>query len=173
MMLYGLALLPSIVSKFFSNLFLNETLTLELLSKKLVVLLAIVTAYRIHTLSLICIDDITISSDSISIKIPRLIKTSGPNRIQPNLTLRFFQRKYKKKKSCHYFAMFRKLLLFVVFSPTINRWVEQTLASSGVGTSIFTSHSTRHASTSKVCDGGVNIESSKFDCEFFHLRTFL
>ncbi|KAJ8914059.1 hypothetical protein NQ315_017580 [Exocentrus adspersus] len=57
-----------------------ETLTLKALSKKLVTLLALITAHRAQTLSLTKIENISISDADISIKVPDLIKTSGVDR---------------------------------------------------------------------------------------------
>lgn len=72
---------PSVVLKYLlSNLHSNNTLSLELLTKKLVTLLALIN-----------IDNIDKNEDNINIKIPELIKTSAPNRPQPYLIIPFFR----------------------------------------------------------------------------------
>ncbi|KAI8441190.1 hypothetical protein MSG28_009421 [Choristoneura fumiferana] len=46
-----------------------------------------------------------------------------------------------------------------ITSQTISRWIKLTLNKSGIDTSIFTAHSTRHASTSAANRLGVNIDT--------------
>ena len=74
----------------------NFDISLENLSGKLATLLALVTAHRMQILSLINVSNIKISKERIEIKIPSLIKTSKPGRVQPNLILPF----YKNKNIC-------------------------------------------------------------------------
>lgn len=42
---------------------------------------------------------------------------------------------------------------------TISRWIEDVLAKSGLDTSIFSTYSTRHASTSLAAAKGVNLDT--------------
>ncbi|CAK1595989.1 unnamed protein product [Parnassius mnemosyne] len=69
----------------------NQNLPLEKISKKLVTLLALITAHRAQTLSKINIQNIRISLNEISIKVPDLIKTSRINSNQPTLVLPYFR----------------------------------------------------------------------------------
>lgn len=166
---------PEIVLNYLSDLYPNDTLSLELLTKKLVTLLALVTAHRVQTLSLITLDNITINQNNITIKIPDNIKTTAPGRLQPNLVLPFFR---ENNNICPattllcYIDVTKsirqncKTLIITVRKPyhaastaSIGRWIKQTLNNSGVDVSKFTAHSTRHASTSKASEGGVNIEA--------------
>lgn len=80
----------NIVLNYISNLYPNETLSLEILSKKLIALLALVTAHRVQTLSQIQLKNINISSNCISIMISKQIKTSRPDSYQPFLKLPFY-----------------------------------------------------------------------------------
>ena len=68
----------------------NADLTLEKLSMKLAILLALVTGHRIQTLTAIDIRNIQKIHGGISVKIPEQIKTSGINRPQPTLIIPFF-----------------------------------------------------------------------------------
>ena len=45
-----------------------------------------------------------------------------------------------------------------VTASTISRWIKDTLALSGIDTSIYKAHSTRSASTSRAVNAGVPIE---------------
>lgn len=46
----------------------------------------------------------------------------------------------------------------VVGSRSISRWIKETLTESGIDTTIFSAHSTRHAATLVVCRSGVYID---------------
>ncbi|XP_037301262.1 uncharacterized protein LOC115454479 isoform X1 [Manduca sexta] len=165
---------PSIVLDYLSSLYPNESLGLELITKKLVTLMALVTAHRIQTLSLICIDNITINDNNVTIKITELIKTSAPGRPQPNLILPFFKENCsicpattllcylnytaKLRQDCKKLIITTKKPFHAASTTSISRWIRQILSSSGIDTAKFTAYSTRHASTSKASEGGINIE---------------
>ena len=80
---------PSIILDYFANL-QNDDFSLEVLSKKLVALLAVVTGQMMQALSLIDIENIIIKHDLIELKIPKRIKTSRPDKRQPVLFLSFY-----------------------------------------------------------------------------------
>lgn len=163
------------VLNYVSSLYPNESLNLEMLSKKLIVLLALVTAHRVQTLSKIQLNNIIISLSCISIKISEQIKTSRPNMYQPLLKLPFYNENpsicparaiicYKDRTSSlravnsdNLFVSYRKPYGNVT-SQTLSHWIKDMLHQSGIDTSVFSSHSTRHASTSKARCLGVNID---------------
>lgn len=165
---------PNIVLNYLSSLFPNETLSLELLTKKMVTLLALVTAHRVQTLSLISIENISINEDNINIKILKNIKTSGPGRFQPNLILPYFKDNINicpattllcylnntkaKRQDCKTLILTLRKPHHAASTASISRWIKQALFDSGLDVSKFTAHSTRHASTSKAFEGGINIE---------------
>lgn len=60
---------PSVVLEYLSRFYPNNTLSLEILSKKLVVLLALATGQRSQTLSLIKLSNIVINDAKIIITI--------------------------------------------------------------------------------------------------------
>lgn len=162
-----------IVLDYLSNMFPNEELCLELLGKKLITLLAVVTAHRVQTLSKIEIKNIIFDSKCISIKISDMIKTSRPNSHQPLLKLPYYNEKpqicpartlmcYKNqtnllRRSDNLFISYRKPHAKVT-SQTLSHWIKDVLHKSGIDTSIYSSHSTRHASTSKAKAVGVNVD---------------
>ena len=49
-------------------------------------------------------------------------------------------------------------------SQSISRWIKDSLEESGINTTIFKAHSTRHASTSAAARGGTNIEVNLTSC---------
>lgn len=173
---YNITWDPNIVLDYLSNQYPNDSLSLEQLSKKCVVLLALATGHRTQTLSLIKIKNILEFSDKIVIPITDLIKTSGIGRPQPVLNLPFF---LQRLSVCPATTLKSYVLasadkrpntvenLFITYkrpyknatAQTIGRWIKQTLQASGVDTAIFTAHSTRHAATSAALRAGVSVDT--------------
>lgn len=164
----------SLVLNYLESYCTNDNTNLEKTSKKLVTLLALVTAQRMQTLSKIKISNIIISESIIKIKIIDLIKTSRVGAPQPLLTLPFCREKPEicpAKTILAYLEMTKSLrgdadFLFISFRrphkpvgvQTLSRWVKDILGKSGIDTFTFTAHSTRHASTSTAHRLGVNID---------------
>lgn len=164
----------SIVLNFLSNWYPNTQLTLENLTKKLILLLALVTAHRMQTFSKINITNIEQHPNNVQIKIPDIIKTSRIGSVQPILILPYFNENtaicpcktlidYMEKSKrvrgdqTNLFISYRKPHK-VVGSQTLSRWTKSILESCGIDVSVFTAHSTRHAATSKAHKLGVNLD---------------
>lgn len=152
---------------------LND-LSLEKLTYKTIMLLALATAQRVQTLSKINIKNIQISTDRIMIKIPELIKTSRPSSKQPILYLPFFndrpsvcpaktlisymERTADIRKSDSLFLAIKKPHNSVG-TQTLSRWLKHTLSECGIDASLFSAHSTRHAATSRARSLGVSVDT--------------
>lgn len=152
----------------------NESLDLLTLTKKLVTILALTTAHRVQTLSLIKINNIKFITDGVHIKIPDIVKTSKKNSFQPILYLKNYSNKPEicpvntLKAYLRATQQIRQKIEFLILtvkkphsnasSQSISRWIKATLCEAGVDTSIFTAHSTRHASTSAANRAGLNID---------------
>lgn len=165
---------PSPVIEYLASLFPYEGLPLELITKKLITLLALTTAQRMQTLASIQCSNIVIS-DALVIRIPARLKTSGIGRPQPLLTFRPFPdrpelcifslvnsyleltRELRRDNCDSFFISYRKPHNSVS-SQTLGRWVKSMLKAAGINTSIFSAHSTRHASTSLAASKGLNVE---------------
>lgn len=167
---------PQRVLDFISTWYPNTSLNLEKLTKKVVILLAICTAHRVQTFSLIKIQNIKVSSNGIQIGITDVIKTSAPDRDQPVLNLPFF---HEKPSICpasaisDYITATENLrcnsldsLLLTYKKPhrpassqTISRWIKQVLSESGIDVTIFGAHSARHAATSAARRAGASIDN--------------
>lgn len=171
---YNVTWNPAIVLDYLSSQS-NESVNVELITKKTVMLLALASGQRVQTLSLIKISNIKIYSDKIIILIDDLIKTSGIGRAQPVINLPFFSQDlsicpattlqcYMNISSSHRTSLNDKLFLTYkkpfrpATSQTISRWLKDTLSASGIDTSIFSAHSTRHASTSSAARSGISID---------------
>ncbi|XP_015122235.1 uncharacterized protein LOC107044738 [Diachasma alloeum] len=165
---------PKLVLDHIAGWIPNDTISLKRLSEKLAVLMALTTAHRMQTLTSILIDNIIHKTDRIEIKVPAILKTSGPKRPQPNLILPFFP---ENSAICvastlqSYLERTRPLrgtekALFIsgkkphnaITSQTLSHWIKDVLSKSGVDTATFSAYSTRHASTSAAKDSGVNID---------------
>nr|CAI5822774.1 unnamed protein product [Callosobruchus analis] len=166
---------PGLVLKYFETSTKDDLL---FLSKKVAMLLALVTGHRIQTISLIKMINIIESTSGFQILIPDRIKSSGVNKIQPCLNIPFYP---TCAKVCPASALkcyidrtkdIRKNnsdLLFIsprkphapVTKQTLSRWLKDVMLLAGVDTRIFTSHSTRHASTSAALRKGLSVDNSQ------------
>lgn len=148
------------------------------ITQKLVTLLALTSASRVQTISKITLKNIVFKQDKIEIKIEERIKTSGPNKSQPFLVFPFFLDKPElcvaktleyyisitkpfRKDDMGYLILTNKKPFHPASTQSISRWIKEVLQKSGIDTSIFTSHSVRHASTSAACRAGLNIDLIK------------
>lgn len=162
--------------EYLSKLYPNDTLSLDKITHKCTALLALATGQRTQTLSLIKLPNINTYDNRIVITITDLVKTSGIGRAQPVLDLPFFVDKPNICPATCVIAyvsatapirpMSETNLLLTYRKPhkaassqTIGRWIKQTLEVSGVDTSVFRAHSTRHAATSTALRTGVSIET--------------
>lgn len=166
---------PQLVLGHISDWAPNSQLSLEKLTKKLVILLALCTAHRVQTFSLIRTDNIKIKTNGVEIIISDMIKTSGIGRDQPVLFLPFFRENVSicpATTTVDYLTMTRDLrpsstdhLLITVKRPhrgataqSISRWIKQTLCASGIDVAVFGAHSVRHAATSAARASGLSID---------------
>lgn len=167
---------PQLVLNLVSQWYPNTELNLEKITKKLVILLALCTAHRVQTLCLIKLENITISNDGIRISISELIKTSAPGRDQPLLFLPYFTRnpsicpatalkeyifvtKNKRTASTGQVLLTYKAPHKAATTQSVSRWIKQVLTESGVDTTVFSAHSTRHAATSTAHSRGLSVDT--------------
>uniref|UniRef100_A0A0A9XK12 Recombinase cre n=5 Tax=Lygus hesperus TaxID=30085 RepID=A0A0A9XK12_LYGHE len=152
----------------------NEVMSLQDLAAKLATLLALTTAQRVQTLSLIDIRDIDRYHDGIEIKIPKRIKTSGRNRPQPVLKIPYLtkdpsicvvktlddylERTSNVRSGYNTLFLTSRKPFMPATTQTVSRWIKSILLDSGLDTKIFSAHSTRHASTSAAARKGVSLD---------------
>lgn len=165
---------PAQVITHLATLYPHEDLTLEVLSRKLVTLLALTTAQRMQTLAAIQTSNITIT-DTLVIKIPARLKTSRIGKLQPLLSFKPFAdrpnicvyslvrfyldhtREFRRRKDDSLFIATRPPY-GSVSAQTLGRRVKAELKEAGIDTSIFSAHSTRHASTSLAASKGISLD---------------
>lgn len=165
---------PILVLNYVADYLPNESISLKDLSHKTVTLLAIASAQRMQTLSLIKIRNILFEHDKILIKIDDLIKTSRPGSVQPLIALPYIKENPKicpaltlkcyLDKTSHLRNQEQSLFISYqkphkrVGSQTLSHWVKYTLEKSGIDIKLYGAHSTRHASTSAARRAGINLE---------------
>lgn len=166
---------PRCVLNYIETLGSNDDMCLSKLTVKLVILLALITAQRVRTLSLIRVENIREVKDVVQIYITDRVKTFEHNRNQPLLVapilkeqpllcvastiLSYVDRTMSIRSLKDSYLLLTYEKPFHMTSPqTIRRWIKDALNKSGVDTTIFSAHSTRHAATSKALRMGVNIE---------------
>lgn len=151
----------------------TDKLTLKQLSLKLATLMAIMSAQRCQTLSLIKTDNIKTIENKVVITIDQLLKQTRPGFNNPTLMFE----KYVDKEICvvhclqNYLSRTQSVRsgkwLFVsyskphneVSSATISRWIKSFIAEAGVDINIFGAHSVRGASTSAAFIANMNIDN--------------
>lgn len=111
------------------------------------------------------------------IKIPAHLKTSGYQKLQPNLILPFYLEDFtvcvaraleiylnrtghlRNKITC-LFILWKKPYN-TISTQSLNRWIKKVLEESGIDSSTFTTYSTRHAATSMTKHRGISIDLIK------------
>ena len=166
---------PSLVLAYLTTLEPIDSISLEHLSLKLIMLLALATGQRQQTLHAIDIRNIQQAPGGIQIKVEKLLKTSKPGSIQPCIFLPRFEsqmslcvartlEEYLKRTLP--FRNENKNQLFLgytgshepISTQTMSRWLKAVMTSSGINSDIFSAHSTRHASTSAAARSGVSVD---------------
>lgn len=152
----------------------TESLSIEEMTRKVVMLLALSTASRAQTIASIEVKNIKRSEKRMEIIITKLLKTSRPGKKQPVLIIPKFNQKpelcvasYIEKyldKTREYRGKEESLFLATkkpfkgVCAQTISKWIKKSLQESGIDTSIFSAHSTRHAATSAAHEKGISLK---------------
>lgn len=154
-----------------------DSLDLKTLTKKLVILLALAMGQRVQTLASIKIPHISLS-ESLIVRVPDRIKTLAPGRAQPffrflcfsgheNLYIVHLMEAYLEKTknlrppTCDNFFIALNEPHKPVTTQTISRWIRRGLEDCEINTTIFSAHSTCHASTSRAAERGVSLELIK------------
>ena len=157
---------PVIVLNFFKEKSKDENLSIKELTLKLVTLAALVSGQRAQTLHLLNINSMQKCEKQITFFVEELVKTTRPGKhLEPIL----FKAYDVDSRICvfsvlneylHRTSVYRGNItqLFVTYrkpykavsKSTISRWIKSQLVQAGIDMKMFTPHSTRAASTSKV-----------------------
>lgn len=159
----------SIVIEYLKTLFPLSDLSLKSLSCKSIMLLALLTSQRSHTLHLLTVDDVVVEKDYVKIRYSSLLKTSKPGKHVNSVKFPM----YVEQELCivktigEYLDRTKPLRkdkkLFIstmkphkgVSRDTISRWIRDTMKLAGIDVSKFSPHSTRAAATSAAQIAGL------------------
>ena len=165
---------PHIVLNYLSSLGTGDKLTMKLLSMKLLMLTALVSAQRGQSLHMLDIRFMKEGETQFEFLLPEHIKQSRPGYKPPSVMLKAYP---TDKTSCvvshmkEYLRRTKPLRrdstkLFISFMKphkhiwreTLSRWIKTVMEAAGIDTSIFHPHSTRAAATSKAKEACVPIQ---------------
>lgn len=166
---------PEPVLKYISTLKISDNITLENLTLKMILLLALCSAHRVQTFSKIRISNVLICEEGIDIKFSDLLKTSGPRKPQPHLKFPFFR---ENSDLClasviiYYINSTKSIrgnedfLILTIKKPhrpattqTLSRWIKKGLSNSGIDVKKFKAHSTRSAASSAALRVGTSTDT--------------
>lgn len=165
---------PQPALAYLSSLYPIDKLNLEMLTIRMVLLLALCSAQRAQTFSKIRLSNIKTTEQGMEISFSDILKTSGPKKPQPLLRFPFFK---ENPELCvcstllHYIErtnIIREnedLLILTIKKPhrpvtsqTISRWIKKGLKNAGIDPK-FKGHSTRHSASSAALRAGTSIDS--------------
>lgn len=153
----------------------SEHLTLKMLTLKLNILLCLLVGQRGQTISLFHVDNITLTKDSVTVRVGDIIKTSKPGKHIGELHYPAFHQdkllcvvealSVYLKKTQQLRGQNKKLLISYVkpheevSRATIARWTKVIMTASGIDMNIFTPHSTRAAANSAAAVAKVPLQT--------------
>ena len=153
----------------------NETLSVKLLTRKLVVLLALVLAHRCSDLVRLLLQGKKFSAKDVELQCTGLAKTAKPSHMKSlqsvviagfdqDLTLCPVKCLKAYEQATAPFRKDNQQLFLAVVAPhkpvtssTIARWLKETIQASGVGAE-FSAHSTRGASSTAAAMSGLSVQ---------------
>lgn len=157
---------PQIVLNYIKNLGPNRRLSLRQLTKKLTFLLLLLSGQRCQTIHQLDISGMSTTNSKVIFKVNSLLKTSRPGHHQPDLVFLAYA---PDRRLCVLTTIKEYLARTIVirgastkllqttrppFHPasraTVSRWSKEIMAEAGIDMNIFSTHSTRSASTSAV-----------------------
>lgn len=141
-----------------------KSLSLKDLTKKLCILMALLSTQRAQSLQLLSLDNMSLKESSVTFQLSELIKQNRPG----NTGFRIHIKAYPPdRRLCvvnyikHYIARTKDLRgneqrLFISFrkpharitSQTVSRWIKDVMDDAGIDTTLYKAHSTRAAATS-------------------------
>ena len=173
------------VLKYRESLYPLHSLSMKFLTLKCTALIALATAQRSQTLSVLDLKFVCCTSSSLIFRINTLLKTTKPNRMNQTVTITSFHKpqicpvKYLKhhihktaniRKSSKLFVSFKTYK--AVTSSTIARWLKLILNLSGIDTSKFKGHSYRSAFSSAAKMVGMSLNDILKTADWSSASTF-
>jgi len=165
----------SIVLRYLKGQFPLEAISLLSLSRKLAMLLVLLSGQRGRSIHLLDLSLIECKDDLLVLRFGQLLKMSRPGRHLEEITLPAYKNNAELCIVKTFKAYVRRTLsirqtkrrLFLstirphapVSRDTIGKWIKYVLGAAGIDLKIFGTHSTRAAATSKACGFGVPLQT--------------
>ena len=163
----------NIVLEYLRLLYPLNLISLEELSHKLVILLALLSGQRAQALVKLKLNGMILSDDKCIFIITEKLKNTSSKRPSPIVTLPSFGdkslcivhilreyllrtndlRNFENQLIISYCKPFK-----AVSTETISRWIKKVMYEAGIDVEIFNAHSTRSASTSAAVQNNMNVE---------------
>lgn len=157
---------PHLILDYIVGLGPNEELSLMQLSRKLTILMLLLSGQRGQTLHLLDVRNMTTSKLRVSFRIGDPLKTSRPGDHLSELVfvayptdkrlcvvtaiLSYLERTSTFRDTVTAFFLTTKPPIRVASRDTLRRWTKDIMLAAGIDLDIFSPHSTRSASTSKA-----------------------
>ena len=177
-----------VVLKYLSSMAPTTELTMEKITKKLTMLLALLSGHRTQTLSKLNTDFMTLTKEQCSFTIHDLLKHTRPGQHQQPIVVRAYP---NDKRLCivHTLEIYLEKtkevrnnetqLLISYRKPykrvsrnTISRWIKCVMKNAGIDTNKFKSHSTRSAAASAANQAGIPMDTILSAAGWSNTRTF-
>lgn len=159
---------PEVVLEYIKSLGPNKNLTIIQLSRKLVMLMLLLSGQRCQTLHMLDKRNMTITSSKVVFTIGDILKTSGPRshlsqisfkayvpdrRLCVHTSLRnYLERTLDTRGKVTSLFITTKLFGKPASRDTLRRWTKDVMKKAGINLSIFSPHSTRSASSTKAAN---------------------
>ena len=177
-----------VVIKYLSNMAPTPELTMEHLTKKLTMLLALLSGQRTQTLAKLSTDFMVLTSEKCSFTIPELLKHTRPGSHQKAIVINAYpndrrlctvsilgiyleKTKGVRNNETQLLLSYRKPYKRVS-RDTISRWLKCVMKNAGIDTDKFKSHSTRSAAVSAANRAGIPMDTILSAAGWSNTRTF-
>lgn len=157
---------PQLVLDYILGLGIDEELSLIQLSRKVVILMLLLSGQRGQTLHLLDIRNMTVSDLRVSFRLGDPLKTSRPGAHISELVflayptdrklcivtsiINYLERTRAVRGEITGFFLTTKTPIRVASRDTLRRWTKDIMQAAGIDLNIFSPHSTRSSSTSKA-----------------------
>lgn len=165
----------------------SPCVSLLMLSGKLCILFLLLTAQRCQTLHLVKLQDIIFSSESVTFKVPHLLKQSRPGHHLSDIVLRaysqnealcivhtlkeYIERTKELRADVHQLLIGTQKPHKAVSKSTVARWIKLIMSKAGIDPK-FGAHSTRAVATSTAKQRGVPLNVIAKTAGWSNARTF-
>ena len=181
---------PTVVLDYLKDWAPPNDITMQQLTLKVLMLALLVSGQRIHSFSVVEVEDLQLLDSQIIIHFGNKLKQSRPGYRTPDVALKAFP---QDSSLCIYTYMLEYLrrtapirgdqkLLFITLKPpykgasnskdTLSRWVKKVMSSAGIDTNLFLPHSVRAASTSAAKRGGASVKEIMDSAGWSRTSTF-